>query len=242
MLGKFRLVPFAIIMSAVLTGAGFAQDQGFESLIEGVLKQHQDETQPQPPQLPPPVPGEQPAPGAQPVPGLPPPAAPVEPGVAVPPALVPVEPGPRPYTPPKIEHPAEEKPSNQATATTPGAANAPAASGAAAPATAAPGATPSADQNAATGAEQAGAPRTQESLTVEEVNGAVLPAELPPFNGASPLVLKAQVLLDRAGASPGVIDAYAGGNLEKAISAVETVLGASSRRRVEQVRVGCARW
>ncbi len=53
----------------------------------------------------------------------------------------------------------------------------------------------------------------------------MLPAELPAFKGANPLVLKAQVLLDRAGASPGVIDAYAGGNLGKAISAVETVLG-----------------
>jgi lipoprotein-anchoring transpeptidase ErfK/SrfK len=67
--------------------------------------------------------------------------------------------------------------------------------------------------------------RTRESLTVEEVNAAVLPPELPAWKGANPLVLKAQVMLDRAGASPGVIDAYSGGNFSKAISAVESVLG-----------------
>jgi lipoprotein-anchoring transpeptidase ErfK/SrfK len=38
-------------------------------------------------------------------------------------------------------------------------------------------------------------------------------------------MLKAQILLDRAGASPGVIDGVAGGNVAKAIAAVETVLG-----------------
>jgi lipoprotein-anchoring transpeptidase ErfK/SrfK len=44
------------------------------------------------------------------------------------------------------------------------------------------------------------------------------------IGGANPLILKAQVLLDRAGASPGVVDAYFGANVAKAIGAVETVL------------------
>ncbi len=219
------------VLAAALPLEARGQDQGFESLIEGVLKQHPDETQPEQP-LPQP---EQPLPQSeQPQPPLPPsapfPGAP-EPSVVAPPVLVPVEPGPRPYTPPKIAHPAEENPPRQETGTAPapGATSAPAPSGAtapAAPAEATPGAAPAADQNAAAaGTAEAGAERTRESLTVEEVNAAVLPAELTPFKGANPLVLKAQVLLDRAGASPGVIDAYAGGNLSKAIAAVETVLG-----------------
>jgi lipoprotein-anchoring transpeptidase ErfK/SrfK len=86
-----------------------------------------------------------------------------------------------------------------------------------------PGASPGAPPPA-TGSGQA-AERTRESLTAEEVNAASFVEDAEAIRGASPLILKAQVLLDRAGASPGVIDAYYGANVAKAIAAVETVLG-----------------
>jgi lipoprotein-anchoring transpeptidase ErfK/SrfK len=41
--------------------------------------------------------------------------------------------------------------------------------------------------------------------------------------GPDPLVAKVQILLDRNGASPGVIDGYPGENVEKAIAAFETM-------------------
>ncbi len=193
-----------VLLAAALVWAGPARAQTFEDLVEDVLKQHQVDNGGQPAQ---PLPA-QPLP-AQPLPSpaAPSPSGPLAPppGMAAPPpGLVPVEPGPRPYTPPKIDRPAEENAQGQTSApdgTTDGTA-------------------PPADASAATGAE-----RTRESLTAEEVNGAALPAEVPPLKGANPLVLKTQILLDRAGASPGVIDAYAGGNFSKAIAAVETVLG-----------------
>ena len=208
--------------------AAFAQTQSFEELIEDTLKR--DEASPPPDQ--PPLPQQQQLPqqqipqeAPQPLvfPQEPQPAAPAQ---GLPPQLVPVEPGPRPYTPPKIERSPEEKAVRKITppAGSPAAGSAADASEsgeASATSEAAQEGAPSAtDANAAPATE-----RTRESLTVEEVNDAVLPAEVVPVKGADPLVLKVQVLLDRAGASPGAIDAYAGGNLEKAIAAVETVLG-----------------
>jgi lipoprotein-anchoring transpeptidase ErfK/SrfK len=59
---------------------------------------------------------------------------------------------------------------------------------------------------------------------VAEVNAATFSEEALAAAGANPLILKAQVLLDRAGASPGVIDSIAGGNVSNAVAAVETVL------------------
>jgi len=61
-------------------------------------------------------------------------------------------------------------------------------------------------------------------LKVDEVNAATFTDEPAALRGASPLMLKAQILLDRAGASPGVIDSLNGGNVAKAVAAVETVL------------------
>lgn len=43
--------------------------------------------------------------------------------------------------------------------------------------------------------------------------------------GQSPIAVRLQVLLDRAGASPGVIDGYSGDNVEKAIRGFEQVNG-----------------
>ncbi len=85
-----------------------------------------------------------------------------------------------------------------------------------------PAAPPPAEQAAPAAA---GEERTLGQLKVDEVNAATFAEHAETIHGASPLVLKAQILLDRAGASPGVIDAYYGGNVAKAIAAVETVLG-----------------
>jgi lipoprotein-anchoring transpeptidase ErfK/SrfK len=62
-------------------------------------------------------------------------------------------------------------------------------------------------------------------LSVDAVNRATFTARAGSRRAASPLMLKLQVLLDRAGASPGVIDGRYGSNVGKAIAAVETVLG-----------------
>ena len=67
--------------------------------------------------------------------------------------------------------------------------------------------------------------RRAESLTMAEVNATTFADHADAIRGASPLILKLQVLLDRNNASPGVIDAYYGGNVAKAISAMESVLG-----------------
>jgi lipoprotein-anchoring transpeptidase ErfK/SrfK len=65
---------------------------------------------------------------------------------------------------------------------------------------------------------------TMADLDVEAVNAAAYTAEAESVPGSNALILKTQILLDRAGASPGVIDSYYGENVAKAIAAVETVL------------------
>ena len=54
------------------------------------------------------------------------------------------------------------------------------------------------------------------------INAATFAGEQLP-EGQSPLAAKLQILLDRAGASPGVIDGYAGDNVEKAIRGFQQV-------------------
>lgn len=54
------------------------------------------------------------------------------------------------------------------------------------------------------------------------INGATFSGEQLP-QGQSPLAVRLQILLDRAGASPGVIDGYSGENVEKAIRGFEQV-------------------
>ncbi|SOE15268.1 lipoprotein-anchoring transpeptidase ErfK/SrfK [Hoeflea halophila] len=56
------------------------------------------------------------------------------------------------------------------------------------------------------------------------INAATFTGEQLP-DGQSPLAVRLQILLDRAGASPGVIDGYSGENVEKAIRGFEQVNG-----------------
>jgi lipoprotein-anchoring transpeptidase ErfK/SrfK len=74
--------------------------------------------------------------------------------------------------------------------------------------------------------KSAAAPR----LTAEAINGAQF-SDKSGKAKLSPVVLKAQVLLDRAGFSPGVIDAHGGENFEKALRAYQQAnqLGASGK-------------
>ncbi|MYZ48793.1 murein L,D-transpeptidase [Rhizobiales bacterium L72] len=69
------------------------------------------------------------------------------------------------------------------------------------------------------------APPRLETLAPETVNAATYREHAEQDRGASALILKAQVLLDRANSSPGVIDGIYGDNVAKAIAAYETVLG-----------------
>jgi len=151
-------------------------------------------------------PGAEAPPAEEPWPLLPNAAAPVPDAVAPTPAAPPATvAAPKPYTPPTIADPARPPPAREG-----GEAQA--------PADAAPGAATA--QPVAPGAE-----RELASLTAEEINAATYVEGAEALPGANPLVAKLQVQLDRAGASPGVIDAYAGANVRKAVEAVETVLG-----------------
>jgi len=153
----------------------------------------------------------QPTPGATETaePRLEPPALEEAPALGEPPA------GPRPYTPPRraaqpetAEQPIEPAPAEPSR----GVAGDPLEA-------------PSAPADQAAGAEGQAAERSLGSLGVDEVNAATFSGGAEAIRGPSPIILKVQILLDRAGASPGVIDGISGGNLAKAIAAVETVLG-----------------
>jgi len=151
-------------------------------------------------------PGAEAPPAEEPWPLLPNAAAPVPDAVAPTPAAPPATvAAPKPYTPPTIADPARPPPAREG-----GEAQA--------PADAAPGAATA--EPVAPGTE-----RELASLTAEEINAATYVEGADALPGANPLVAKLQVRLDRAGASPGVIDAYAGANVRKAVEAVETVLG-----------------
>ncbi len=198
--------------------------QSFESLVEDALKRQQQGAEPPPGEAQPLYP-----PQGETQPLYPPPAGAETstPPVVVGPSgqpLNPVELGPRPYTPPKIEPQPGEAPPAQGGATPPAGTAQNTSGGATGESASAPAGQPGAQPAAPVSGTAPGVERTRESLHPDEVNDAVLTEEAFTVGGANPLVLKAQVLLDRAGASPGVIDAYSGGNLSKAISAVETVL------------------
>lgn len=240
-----------ILLSAAVAGqivCGAAQAQSFEDLVGDALKRLQG-GQPTDQQEPPPPPGVdqpyQPYPDQpnydqpydqgypdQPPPGVPPVGQPPSP------PLAPVDIPPRPYTPPVVDEPPEKpKTADQSeAAATPAPAPSPAAGETPAPApgtapapatgeapAAVPGAPVSVDGQVPPPAP--GAELTRDDLRPDAVNAAVYSPEALAVRGANPLILKAQILLDRVGASPGAIDGYAGGNFSKAIAAVETAVG-----------------
>jgi lipoprotein-anchoring transpeptidase ErfK/SrfK len=194
-----RHVFLACLAAFIAASSGaVGQTPDFEALIEDALRRHAPEANPPAVAEPPRETAVAPRPGASPapVPGGPPPGA--------------TETGPRPYTPPRRANPPDAP-----------AANAPDAPAGDAPETTEPG------QPEAPAAPATDRPpeRGLDMLRVEAVNAAAYVEDAEAIRGASPLVLKAQILLDRAGASPGVLDSYYGGNVAKAIAAVETVLG-----------------
>ena len=63
-----------------------------------------------------------------------------------------------------------------------------------------------------------------EVISGETINAADFTGEALP-DGQSPITAKIQILLDRGGVSPGVIDGYAGENVDKAIRAFEEING-----------------
>ena len=73
--------------------------------------------------------------------------------------------------------------------------------------------------------------QASQSLTPDAVNAAdlgALPSEAPSgTRSAAPdaAIVKLEILLDRVGASPGVIDGFDGDNLRKAVRAFETMVG-----------------
>ena len=63
----------------------------------------------------------------------------------------------------------------------------------------------------------------QTPMTADEINAAEFSDALP--EGVSPLTVKLQVLLDRAGSNPGVVDGVAGENVTRAIRGFEEISG-----------------
>jgi lipoprotein-anchoring transpeptidase ErfK/SrfK len=63
------------------------------------------------------------------------------------------------------------------------------------------------------------------AMSREDVNAAELSGRGGAAGEPDPVILKAQILLDRADVSPGVIDGYEGENLTKAVSTFEEING-----------------
>jgi lipoprotein-anchoring transpeptidase ErfK/SrfK len=64
-------------------------------------------------------------------------------------------------------------------------------------------------------------PSDAKPLDAQTINSAQFSPQAKPGKGVDPVLVKAQVLLDRAKFSPGLIDGRAGSNLEKAIAAFQ---------------------
>lgn len=71
--------------------------------------------------------------------------------------------------------------------------------------------------------QESGEEPAPERLTSQQINEAEFTEHLP--EGLSAIATKLQILLDRAGANPGVIDGVAGDNVTKAVQGYEQMLG-----------------
>ena len=237
---RLFLVCLPLLCLAAPTGAA-AQTSDFEALVEDALGHESSGGEPPASAVPPrlllrPSPDAPPLPEPvlreHPAPDLGEPAAldrapapvireaqPLEPSVS--PSLEPPT-GPKPYVPP-IRRAASPVPDGDEGTSEAGAGEpAHETSGASAQGQPVEG---SAAEAPAAPAAPGAAGRSLASLDVGEVNAATYQENAGAIKGPSPLVLKAQILLDLAGASPGVIDGIYGGNVAKSIAAVETVLG-----------------
>ncbi len=84
----------------------------------------------------------------------------------------------------------------------------------------------------ASGSADSGSSQSQ-PFTAEEINEADYAGDALPED-QSPFTARLQVLLDRAGASPGVIDGWDGENVEKAVLAVEEMNGLEADGRMDE--------
>jgi len=82
-------------------------------------------------------------------------------------------------------------------------------------------------------ATQAAAATRGAAPTPEAVNGAEFAVKQRRAKGFDPVLLRAQVLLDRAGVSPGSIDGRGGENVRKAIAAFERLNGLPENGRLD---------
>jgi lipoprotein-anchoring transpeptidase ErfK/SrfK len=71
-------------------------------------------------------------------------------------------------------------------------------------------------------------------LKAEDVNDATFEEGSEGLEGAQPLALRTQILLDRADVSPGVIDAFWGENVTKALSAYQKGKGLRESGRLDE--------
>jgi lipoprotein-anchoring transpeptidase ErfK/SrfK len=78
------------------------------------------------------------------------------------------------------------------------------------------------------------APAAAQELTIEAVNKAEFPAKPSAKDGPSPTIIKAQVLLDRARFSPGVIDGRMGENVRKALAGFQRANGLKDSGDLDQ--------
>jgi lipoprotein-anchoring transpeptidase ErfK/SrfK len=78
-----------------------------------------------------------------------------------------------------------------------------------------------------------GAQRTPPPITADAVNNAQFSPSLK-FDKASPLIVKAEILLDRQSISPGQIDGHAGDNARKAIAAFQDLHGLDATGKLDE--------